>query len=77
MKLFLTDQVTVFGDGNSHPVSITRQHLEEKHSLKTIAAQQSIPAAVKTTRKTLGEKLFEYVIVVAFNKLAYYIYVPL
>lgn len=52
-------EVTVIGDGKSDPVSIAGDKLGNKDTLKTIAGEQTLPAAVKTTRKSLGEKLFE------------------
>ena len=47
------------GDGKSDPVSIAGDKLGKKDTLKTIAAEQTMPAAIKTTRKSLGEKVFE------------------
>lgn len=52
-------EVTLIGDGKSNPVSIAGDKLGKKDTLKTIAAEQTLPAAIKTTRKSLGEKVFE------------------
>lgn len=53
------NEVTVIGDGKSDPVTIAGDKLGNKDTLQTIAGEQSLPAAIKVTRKSLGEKVFE------------------
>ena len=47
------------GDGKSDPVSIAGDKLGKKDVLKSIAAEQTLPAAIKDTRRSLGAKVFE------------------
>lgn len=54
-----SNEVTVIGDGKGDPVSIAGDKLTSKDTLRSIAAEQPFPDAIKNSRQHLGQKLFD------------------
>lgn len=52
-------QVTVVGDGTSDPIHLSGDKLNDKAQVEEVVSQIKMPAAVKQTRKPLGDKVFE------------------
>jgi len=52
-------QVQVIGDGTVDPVVIAGDKLGDENELANIASSLTLPTCIKTTRASLGDKLFE------------------
>ena len=52
-------QVVIVGDGSGDPVHISGDKLSDKAELTKIGMESGMPKAVRETRTSLGNKIFE------------------
>ena len=55
-------QVVVVGDGSGDPVHIAGDKLSDRVELIKIGKESGMPNAVRETRTSLGNKIFEWVV---------------
>ena len=62
MAYWYYSQVHMIGDGTADPVVIAGDKLGDQKELENIASSLALPTSIQTTRASLGEKLFEWVV---------------